>query len=756
MPHKIDTDEASYDSLQQKFKSFSDTTENQLPNHMDNVITQHTKLGEQAEDIKKQIAKDANNSRPILHEDVITLIKDFLDEKRKNGNDTEKTLYQNMSTEDFVTRLLTKRPLTFWNSTDDTLLRDGTTYDTKTHLTSKMPLEDYISYDEMQISAFLGMSSPSYFINDGSRNNNATLGDQGKKPFIDRGIIIGQVGARFEKPDVMEYQHMLITADQNTPSKGYGEDKDLVGQEKQDYEQNKGQFAHWAKFYKITHFPTYKDAEQIYNKETNNGTNPNNAKTYIKTTKGYLHVEVYKARMKKVVETFLVEANARAADAEQPAYVHATGLGLGAWAIDQPNQINLLLDVYAEVLKEHTFSNIADIDFSWFGDPTKFGDQDLSKTAVNNGEKKLTHNNIQIHFSHHEPNQQTTDKQNKLLVTQYAWDAGSFPGNEFWVGSKSASGDPAAACCSGVAYLQSSINPKVNGKYAVVANTSDELKQLQTAATKTPSPPADELLLPKIENPPSPNPILDTNPAPPKATKDKDTGPPGILDKKFNNDFLGDYQKKVTEHFQEKITNNTLKDVEYVQTTIPTSSTDPKHIVGQIKSTASNNQDQILANITQNSIECPLQSKPTTLEKSPEPTLSDTQLNIFATFLEMKSSKTSPMPDKDNMIPINAKNFHPADLIKLLALLKKIEPKVFVDLKLPEPMGNCKYGNDSKPYTKQEYSAAKTQLADYKQFLKDSPTKESSSALPIDADVKTEDKPIDPAESSTSSTAKPK
>lgn len=62
---------------------------------------------------------------------------------------------------------------------------------------------------------------------------------------------------------------------------------------------------------------------------------------------------VYKARVRLTIETLLLEADDRAAQAGRQAYVHLIGLGLGVWAVPnmKARQGNWYVAVCTEILQ---------------------------------------------------------------------------------------------------------------------------------------------------------------------------------------------------------------------------------------------------------------------------------------------------------------------------------------------------------------------------------------------------------------------
>jgi len=385
---------------------------------------------------KNKIAQQAQDTRPIIDQSVIRLINDFLAYKKQHGSAIEKSLYASLNEHSFVDRLLVKRPLMFMTESDSYYLRNGRVgdggFDDIGTKNQKAPLilSDYLSYDEMQIAALLGVSVPTMFINNGSRNNMAQVGQSGS--YQEEGVYTALVGARFERPGLMEWQHMIITPEQNTIENGYG------GSSKY----GKHLISLWSKLYG-THFPTFEQAQA-----------DKTGRYVLISNNRYFDTLVYKKRMKLVLEPFLVDANERGKKNNKKVYCHAVGLGLGVWQV-YDHQSKYMLEAYADIIRSRNLSWISDIDFSWF--PANYqscgGVGDL-------GNFKTKTNNITIHFSQRNPADRLAGVNvGKLLVAMYAWDGNAYPGNEYWQKMWSASGDPAAACCSTISELQ---NPLIN------------------------------------------------------------------------------------------------------------------------------------------------------------------------------------------------------------------------------------------------------------------------------------------------------
>ncbi|XP_040573104.1 uncharacterized protein [Lepeophtheirus salmonis] len=364
----------------------------------------------------------ALGARPLIHEDVLLLINDFLTLKMKSGSSIEKRIYNDMSLPNFVNRLLTKRPLVFMGRRDSYLLRDGEGKGNGgfesigRDKAERFPLimDKYLTYDEIKISALLGTSSHTLAINKGDRFNKGRV--DADEEFVNEALIIGLVGPRFQKKGFMEYQDTIISNSKDV--KPFG--KDL-----------------YQRLYRVAKFSSIEEASEMND-------------DHMIRLKNDLYFDkiIYKRRIEITAETLLREANHRAEVLNKKAYVHIVGLGLGVWRLCS-EQLQIYVDVFGNFISKNSLCQISDIDFSWISVKSVCG-------TPNNG----TINGIKIHLSKRNffdvlPPQ---DK-NKLLVVSWAYDGNSYPGNEFWNGKLSGSGDSQAASSTQVTELH---NPLIN------------------------------------------------------------------------------------------------------------------------------------------------------------------------------------------------------------------------------------------------------------------------------------------------------
>lgn len=371
--------------------------------------------------LNSDLAKtDMSESYPLIHEDLLPVMQEFLQSKQVEGSAVEKKLYAGMDLVTFVDRLFTKRPLAFLGSSDTHLLRNASKQQSD-HAFDRVGtdqeaapyvLADYMSYDEMMFAAMCGVSSPTTFRNAGGRMNQGAVTADGT--FQERGVYVGLVGARFERFGLMESVFMEVNHQINNSQANHPAWKAL------------------AQFYNFT------DGVVDWNTSLINGT---------------LDTERYKKRIKLSYELFFLDAENRGRAAGNKTYCHLVGLGTGVWAKNQIVQERVIWDVVHDILNENNFQHIGTVDFSWF-DTLKNSGMPTNNTLSNG---------IQVLLSRRDPAAPLTGEYaDQLLVAMYAWDGNAFIGNEYWQGSLTASGDPAAVACSNIGLTQ---NPLINTEY---------------------------------------------------------------------------------------------------------------------------------------------------------------------------------------------------------------------------------------------------------------------------------------------------
>jgi hypothetical protein len=373
------------------------------------------------------IAADAKATHILVHPRYPALLASFLAYKSANGSIHERDLYANLSWQQLAARFINARPLAFVGSSDFTLLRDGTTLDSDAtqewdrngtafqHLNTHITLGNYLSYDEIMLSSLLGVSGPSHFVNTGSRYNRARPAPKGS--YEPHGIIVGLVGSRFERENRMDSVHIL-------PPTALPQEKSEETETLQD--------------------PAISTMIQ----------------TFLGAPRGPtldFDIPMYKARCRVTAETFLLEANARAADAGQKAWAYVVGLGLGVWQ-HTSEQRELYVSAWGEALDALGLAHVGTVEFAYISDVSAQVQAEVRDLAARKG--------IKVVFSRRDPAEKLQN--GELLVLSYAWDGNAFPGNEYWLGSLTGSGDPAAACMSTVAELHNPlVNPEFTGRIKV-------------------------------------------------------------------------------------------------------------------------------------------------------------------------------------------------------------------------------------------------------------------------------------------------
>ncbi|XP_068148647.1 uncharacterized protein [Drosophila tropicalis] len=392
------------------------------------------------------ICKQIASAYPVIHERTLALYLDFLQHKRIHGNAIEQRVYQNLGVCGLVQRLLEKRCVFFLGPNDSHMLINGHCgyggFEKIGTLEEKEPLtlQNVLSYDEIKLSALLSTSTHTEFINDGARRNFGNV-EQDKSKIEREGVIIGLIGSRFQRPNKMEWEDILITREQNTPQNGYG----LVNNAKRESDYRRI----WRQFYNEPMDFLYDEIEKDYKRFIDI---KNDSSVYRFDTL------VMKKRFAINFDTLLLEAQGRAMRADKSAYIHLVGFGLGVWMITD-KQEKIFFNAFEERLLAlgDQLSHVDVVHFSYFS-LSKVGNlYDNAFIRFKNHPKR----GIRIFISKRNPHENLND--NKMLsVVSYAWDSNALPGNEFWSGTLHTSSDPAAACSTLITEL---LNPHINVDY---------------------------------------------------------------------------------------------------------------------------------------------------------------------------------------------------------------------------------------------------------------------------------------------------
>lgn len=422
-----------------------------------------------------------NNCKILVPLHIYEYMAIFLKEMKISGNKIEKNIYKSMTIEDFIIRCISKRYLSFyklWNIFKFRLKTQRKVMDKKISKSwyeniinfpnrSELPyyyfikekwLENYLSYDEMLFSSYIGISTPTFFINDCDKNN------FGKEDayHVKKGIVTSLVGTRFD--EILHFDSLFMTISKyHRENMGFG-----LGLGKD------WKYDLWARFYNKDFLPTFEQVSQANDPRY----------LYIKGYDFFIDLEAYKKKIyltykmyiDDIILRFMNHSQEKYLELNKPLYIIFKDINHKDLLIDEKLQTYILVCTIFDILityinncKNHNLKIlIHTIEFNNIENVLSFLDENFIKFIgerymfiPQNYREMLEYISFYIKVNYTDKPPFRKELEEYCVACNYAAGPVNLPGNEYWDNGFNFSDEAAIACCSTISQLQ---NPYINYK----------------------------------------------------------------------------------------------------------------------------------------------------------------------------------------------------------------------------------------------------------------------------------------------------
>lgn len=411
---------------------------------------------------KRDMVEMAQSTRPFLAKEIYNLLEEFMSFMGNLPGEeglNYQAVYENFTPNCLIKRLIFKRPVVFLMRNDKCVLRwNGEKLIEGCHMHYNVAknlnkvddspyLREYISYDENLMSSLIGMSTPTFYVSDGSLKNR---NEKSQKAFINRGILCGIVGARNTKWGFMENRFVFPRSSEISTNVHKSDD-------------------FWIKKVFSEAFP---EGKIPLKKEISL-----KPEIYGSIYEADVNVVYLEKRLMLSILPYIQEAISRGHEMKQDIFCAVPAIGGGVWRgkVNPDIIIKLIITGVLKFLDEnfsyetfHPLKALALPKFPIVNFYMSFKPKNrIKEIKIQENDKisiifKEPHDHEIIIFNKFryvaEPLPENFE--NCLSIAAYAWDGNSYPGNEYWIGCLG-SFDPQAIFCSLLGQFQ---NPEINTK----------------------------------------------------------------------------------------------------------------------------------------------------------------------------------------------------------------------------------------------------------------------------------------------------